>query len=155
LSADAVGLTPGTRAIVERWGGPDALEAELRSLEPSARTKVSALGIEEQRVDAVFDITSAPEQRVGLGDRYAVYLRIVKWQGEGDLQVPLSALFRSDGAWNVFRVTDGRAEAVEIALGRQNAETAEVLAGLAPGDRVVLHPSDALADGMPVTERGG
>ncbi|SPH16779.1 Macrolide export protein MacA [Defluviimonas aquaemixtae] len=153
LSVDAVGLKPGDRAIVERWGGADPLEAELRSLEPSARTKVSALGIEEQRVDAIFDISSPPEARQGLGDHYAVYLRIVIWQGEDVLQVPLSALFRRDGGWVVFRDEDGIATLTPVTIGHRNGTAAEVTDGLAPGDRVILHPSDAIADKVPVVER--
>ncbi|WP_413874006.1 efflux RND transporter periplasmic adaptor subunit [Albidovulum sp.] len=153
LSADAVGLSPGTRAIVDRWGGPDPLEARLRSLDPSAHTKVSALGIEEQRVDAVFDITSPPEARSGLGDGYAVYLRIVTWQGAEVMQVPLSALFRQGDGWAVFRAVDGRARLSPVALGHRNGTAAEVTEGLSPGDRVILHPSDAVTDGMPVEER--
>jgi HlyD family secretion protein len=153
LSADAVGLSPGTRAIVDRWGGPAPLEARLRSLDPSAHTKVSALGIEEQRVDAVFDITSPPEARSGLGDGYAVYLRIVTWQGAEVMQVPLSALLRQGDGWAVFRAVDGRARLSPVALGHRNGTAAEVTEGLSPGDRVILHPSDAVADGMPVEER--
>ncbi|MCU9847281.1 HlyD family efflux transporter periplasmic adaptor subunit [Defluviimonas sp. WL0024] len=154
LSADAVGLEPGVRAIVERWGGPVPLEATLRRVEPSARTKVSALGIEEQRVDAIFDITSPPETRKGLGDGFAVYLRIVTWEGADVLQVPLSALFRREGQWAVFREMDGGARLTPVTIGRRNGTAAEVTEGLAPGDRVILHPSDAIAEGTPVTDRG-
>mgnify|MGYP001037721130 CR=1 FL=1 len=153
LSADAVGLAPGARAIVDRWGGPKPLEATLRSIEPSAHTKVSALGIEEQRVDAVFDLTSPPEDRAGIGDRFAVYLRIVTWEGDGVMQVPLSALFRRDGDWAVFRAVEGVARLTPVTIGHRNATAAEVTDGLSPGDRVILHPSDAIADGTPVTER--
>ncbi len=153
LSADAVGLAPGARAIVERWGGPDPLEAKLRSVEPSAHTKISALGIEEQRVDAVFDFVSPPEARAGLGDRYAVYLRIVTWQGDGVLQVPLSALFRRDGGWAVFRAVEGYAVLTPVRIGHRNGVAAEITDGLGEGDRVILHPSDAIADGVPVVAR--
>ncbi|OYX44120.1 MAG: RND transporter [Rhodobacterales bacterium 32-67-9] len=153
LSADSVGLKPGARAIVERWGGPDPLEAALRRLEPSAHTKVSALGIEEQRVDAVFDILSPPEARAGLGDRYAVYLRIVTWEGQDVMQVPLSALFRHDGGWAVFRAEGGRARLTPVTLGHRNGTAAEVTEGLTPGDRVILHPSDGIADGTAIVER--
>ncbi len=153
LSADSVGLQPGARAVVERWGGPLPLEAELRSLEPSAHTKVSALGIEEQRVNAVFDIVSPPEERAGLGDRFAVYLRIVTWEAQDVVQVRLSALFRSNGEWAVFRAVDGTAHLTPVKLGHRNSATAEVVDGLAPGDRVILHPSDSIADGVPVVER--
>ncbi|WP_347311414.1 efflux RND transporter periplasmic adaptor subunit [Defluviimonas sp. SAOS-178_SWC] len=153
LSADAVGLKPGTRAIVDRWGGPAPLEAMLRSIEPSAHTKVSALGIEEQRVDAVFDIASPPEEWAGIGDRFAVYLRIVTWEGDGVMQVPLSALFRRDGGWAVFRADGETARLTPVTIGHRNGTAAEVTEGLSPGDRVILHPSDSIADGTPITER--
>ena len=153
LSADAVGLVPGARAIVDRWGGPKPLEATLRSIEPSAHTKVSALGIEEQRVDAVFDFTSPIEDRAGIGDRFAVYLRIVTWEGDGVMQVPLSALFRRDGDWAVFRAVDGVARLTPVTIGHRNRTAAEIIEGLEPGDQVILHPSDAIDDGTPITER--
>ena len=154
LSADAVRLEIGARALVERWGGSGTLEAQLRSLAPTAQTKVSALGIEEQRVDATFDFVTPSEARPGLGDGYAVYLRIVTWEGDDVLQVPLSALFRRDGSWAVFRVEQGIASAVPVEIGHRNGEMAEVMDGLAVGDRVILHPSDAIADGTPIEERG-
>ncbi len=153
LSSDAVGLRPGTRAIVERWGGTPPLEAELRSLDPSARTKVSALGIEEQRVDAVFDIITPAGARSGLGDGYAVYLRIVKWEGADVMQVPLSALFRHEGGWAVFRAVDGKARLSPVVLGQRNGTPADVTEGLQPGDRVILHPDDAIAERPPVAAR--
>ena len=126
----------------------------LRSLAPTAQTKVSALGIEEQRVDATFDFVTPSEARPGLGDGYAVYLRIVTWEGDDVLHVPLSALFRRDGSWAVFRVAQGIASAVPVEIGHRNGEMAEVMDGLAVGDRVILHPSDAIADGTPIEERG-
>lgn len=153
LSSDAVGLTPGTRAIVDRWGGTPPLEARLRSLDPSAHTKVSALGIEEQRVDAVFDFVSPPEARAGLGDRYAVYLRIVKWEGADVIQVPLPALFRHEGGWAVFRAAGGAAALTPVTLGHRNDTAAEVKEGVSPADLVILHPADAIVDGTPVAER--
>ncbi|MDI3338142.1 HlyD family efflux transporter periplasmic adaptor subunit [Defluviimonas aestuarii] len=155
LSADAIGLEPGARAIVDRWGGPVPLEASLRSLAPTAKTKVSALGIEEQRVDATFDFVSPPEARASLGDRYAVYLRIVTWEEDDALQVPLSALFRRKGNWAVFRVDNDRAVLAQVKIGHRNSETAEVVDGLEGGDRVILHPSDEIQDAGYVTERTG
>jgi HlyD family secretion protein len=154
LSADAVRLPAGAEAIIERWGGEPALAARLTRIEPVARTKVSALGIEEQRVDALFDITSPAEARAGLGDGFSVYLRIIEWQGDRVLQVPLSATFRSGTAWSVFVVENGRAIRRTVTLGRRNDRFAEVRDGLAEGDIVVTHPGDAVVDGIPVTERG-
>ena len=94
LSADTIGIAPGTRAHVERWGGEGVIDARVRRIDPSAFTRVSALGIEEQRVRLLLDITSPPEMRAGLGDRYRVYVRIVVWEGQDVLQVPRAALFR-------------------------------------------------------------
>lgn len=155
LSADAVGLAPGAAARVERWGGPEALEARLRRIEPSARTRVSALGIEEQRVDAIFDLVSPPEARPGLGDGFAVFLRITAWEAERAVQVPTGALFRQGEGWAVFRAEDGVARLVPVTTGRMNDTHAEIQDGLAPGDRVIPHPSDALSDGVRIVERGG
>ncbi|MEX5727353.1 HlyD family secretion protein [Rhodovulum iodosum] len=153
LSTDVVRLAPGARAIVDRWGGSDPLEARLRTVEPVARTKVSALGIEEQRVDALFDLVSPPAARPGLGDGFSVFLRIVEWETDEALSVPLSALFRRDGGWAVFTVADGQASLRPVEIGRRNATHAQVLDGLAPGERVITHPSDAVADGATVIDR--
>lgn len=153
LSSDAVRVAPGSRALVERWGGPQALEAILRQIEPSARTKVSALGIEEQRVDVVFDLLSPPADRPGLGDGFAVFLRVVEWKGEDVVQAPLSALFRDDGDWFAFRVRDGIADRVAVGIGRRNGRMAEVLEGLEPGDLVVTHPNDRVQDGTEIVDR--
>lgn len=153
LSSDAVRLAPGALAAVDRWGGPDPLEARLLRIEPSARTKVSALGIEEQRVDAVFEIVSPPGARAGLGDGFSVFLRIVEWETGDAVRVPLSALWRSGDAWAVFVVEDGRAIRREVEIGRRNAREAQVLAGLAPGEAVVTHPGDEVTDGAAVLDR--
>ncbi|GGE62541.1 efflux RND transporter periplasmic adaptor subunit [Actibacterium pelagium] len=153
LSADAVKVAPGARAIVERWGGDDPLEAVLSKIEPSARTKVSALGIEEQRVDVVFDLLSPPEDRPGLGDGFAVFLRVLEWEGQDILQVPLSAVFRNNGNWYAFRAEGSVLRQVPVTLGRMNSHVAQVLDGLSPGDRVVVHPSDRVSDGIPFVDR--
>ena len=153
LSADAVGLAPGAPARVERWGGPGVLEARLRRIDPSAETRVSALGIEEQRVDAVFDLLSPPEARPGLGDGFAVFLRITAWEEAEAVQVPLGALFRQGTGWAVFRAEDGFARLVPVEVGRMNETHAQVLTGLVPGQQVVPHPSDALADGVRIADR--
>lgn len=153
LSTDAVGMSPGDRAIVERWGGAPPLEARVSKIEPSAYTKVSALGIEEQRVDVVFDFVSPPEERRNLGDGFAVFLRVVTWARDDILQAPLSALFRQGDTWAVFVEEGGRATLRTVVIGHTNARTAEVLDGLAEGDRVVLHPSDQIVDGTPIAAR--
>lgn len=153
LSADVIGITPGTRAHVERWGGEGVIEAVVRRIEPSAFTRVSALGIEEQRVRLALDILTPPEGRVGLGDRYRVYVRLVVWSGSAVLQVPRSALFRQDGAWAVFVAQDGRAVLQTVETGRMNADWVQVLSGVSEGQMVVAYPGARVVEGVRVTAR--
>ncbi len=153
LSSDAVRIAPGTRAIVERWGGPDPLEAVLTRIEPAAETRVSALGIEEQRVDVIFDIVTPAEDRPGLGHGFSVFLRVVEWEEESVLQVPLGALFRRGDGWAVYVVADAVVEERAVTLGRRGARMAQVLEGLEAGERIVTHPSEAVADGVTVVDR--
>lgn len=152
LSSDAVRLPEGARASVERWGGAP-LEARLRSIEPAARTKVSALGIDEQRVDAIFDLVSPAEERTGLGHGFAVFLRIVEYEEPDVLLLPLSAAFRSGDGWAVFRADGDTVQRVPVELGRRNGRVAAVTSGLDAGDRVVVHPSDKLGDGALIVQR--
>lgn len=153
LSSDGVRLRPGAPAMVERWGGSGTLEAQLDRIDPAARTKVSALGIEEQRVDAYLTLTTPPERRQGLGDGFSVFVRIVEWQGDDVLQVPVNALFRQDEDWAVFVVEDSVAKLRIVDIGHRNNRLAEVLNGLTTGERVVTHPSDQIADGVAIVER--
>ena len=157
LSSDAVQVDTGDRVIIEDWGGPDALEGRVERIDPFAVTKVSALGIEEQRVPVTVSLTCPPEARCGLGHGYRVEARIVVWERADALQVPASALFRSETqsgrAWSVFVEEEGRAVLRKIEIGRSNATSAEVLDGLEAGDRVVLYPSAAVVDGARVAQR--
>lgn len=153
LSTDAVRLEVGDRAMVERWGGAGVLEARVSKIEPSGYTKVSALGIEEQRVDVVFDLISPVAQRASLGDGFAVYLRVVEWEGDDVLQIPLSALFRQAGDWAVFVVEDGRARLRPVSIGRRNDLAVEILGGLSEAEDVLVHPSERIEDGSPVILR--
>ena len=153
LSSDAVRLSPGDLAYVERWGGPESLRARLDRIDPKARTKVSALGIEEQRVDAYFTLESPLLDRPGLGDGFAVFLRIVEWRAEDVLQVPLSTVFRTDNGWAVFTDENGVARLQAVKLGRRNGQMSQILSGLEEGARVIMHPSDAIRDGVSVIER--
>ena len=153
LSNDAVRLSPGAIAYVERWGGDDVLEARLDRIDPKARTKISALGIEEQRVDAYFSLISPAEDRPNLGDGFSVFLRIVEWRADDVLQVPLSSVFRDGEGWAVFVGTANTAELRPVTLGRRNGQMTQVLSGLEPGEKVVTHPSDAIADGVTLVER--
>ncbi|MWD27434.1 HlyD family efflux transporter periplasmic adaptor subunit [Aquicoccus sp. SCR17] len=151
LSRDAVQVPAEASAHVLRWGGAGDLSARLRRIEPSARTEVSALGIEEQRVDALFDLTDPPEARRGLGDGYAVRLHIVIWSAPSVLRVPVGAIFREGGDWATFVLRDGRASLTPLELGRRNDREAEVLSGLEEGDEVILHPGETVADGVLAT----
>jgi len=152
-SNDAVRLQPGALAYVERWGGDEILEARLERIDPKARTKISALGIEEQRVDAYFSLISPSGARPNLGDGFSVFLRIVEWHAEDVLQIPLSAAFRDDSGWAVFVALDGIAEKRAVTLGRRNNRMVEVLTGLERAEQVVTHPSDAIAAGVALVER--
>jgi HlyD family secretion protein len=145
LSTDAVRIRPGARVLVEDWGGDGALEARVRSVEPSGFTKISALGVEEQRVNVIGDLA---EPNPALGDGFRFEARIVVWEGADVVQVPASALFRHGGAWSVFTVDGDRARRREVSLGRRGGFAAEIREGLAPGEEVVLYPSDRLADGV-------
>lgn len=154
LSADAVGLRPGIPAFVERWGGAGLIEAEVRRVDPSGFTRVSALGIEEQRVRVLLDILTPPANREGLGDRYRVFVRIVVWSDEDVLQVPQSALFRSGGEWAVFLEDAGSAVLQQVGIGKMSDDWAEVISGIAEGDRVVAYPGSAVEEGVKLTARG-
>ncbi|MCO4848860.1 MAG: TolC family protein [Yoonia sp.] len=153
LSSDAVRLNLGALAYVERWGGDMPLRAQLDRIVPRAYTRVSALGIEEQRVDAYFVLTSESEDRIGLGDGFAVFLRIVEWRAENVVQIPLSATFRVGDDWGVFVLSEGRAHLRTVTLGRRNARVTEVQNGLDPSELVVTHPSDAITDGVSIAQR--
>jgi HlyD family secretion protein len=150
LSTDAVNVRRGARATIERWGGPDLLLATVRTVEPYGFTKVSALGIEEQRVNVIADFDDHAAMRAPLGDGYRVEARVVVADLPDVLRVPLSALFRSGDAWAVFAITGDKANVVPISLGHRNDRWAEVLSGLSEGARVVLHPGDRLRDGIAV-----
>ncbi|MBX3699186.1 MAG: efflux RND transporter periplasmic adaptor subunit [Dokdonella sp.] len=151
LSQDAVSLTPGMAARVLRWGGDDALEARVTRIEPGGFTKISALGVEEQRTRVRLDFVSPYEQWRRLGDGYRVEVEFVLWHAEKVLQVPSSALFRDNGLWYAYRVEDGRARKVAVDVGHRAATATEVRAGLEASDSVVAHPDDRIDDGVRVT----
>ena len=153
LSADTIGIAPGTRAHVERWGGEGVIDARVRRIDPSAFTRVSALGIEEQRVRLLLDITSPPDKRAGLGDRYRVYVRIVVWSGQDVLQVPRAALFRQDGQWALFVAENDRAAIRSVETGRMNADWVQIIAGIAEGEAVVAYPGSRIAAGVRLEAR--
>ena len=153
LSTDAVQVPPGARAVIERWGGEGELEARLRRIEPAAFTRVSALGIEEQRVRLRLDLLTPPDGRAGLGEGFRVHVRLILWEAEDLLQVPQAALFRQGEGWAVFAHEGGQARLSPVSIGRQAGGQAEVLDGLAEGAEVVLFPASALADGTAIVQR--
>jgi HlyD family secretion protein len=149
LSNDAVRVKPGMRVILTGWGGSE-IEAVVRTVEPAAFKKVSALGVEEQRVNVIADFKSVPP---GLGDAYRVDARIVVAEKADALRVPAGALFRRDGKWHAFVVEGGRLTLRAVEAGLRGARDVEVVSGLAAGERVVLYPGNDLAPGLRVAPR--
>jgi len=153
LSTEAVKVEPGQRVLIDAWGGPGQLEGLVRRVEPYGFTKVSALGVEEQRVNVIIDFVDAAERWQRLGHGYRVEPRIVLWESADVLKVPMSSLFRTGERWTVFVERDGRARLAVVQVGHQNGLEAEILDGLASGERIVLHPSDRVSDGQRIEER--
>lgn len=153
LSTDAVRVSPGQAVRIEQWGGGQALEARVRRVEPSGFMKVSALGVEEQRVNVIIDFVDAAAAGRLLGDAYRVEVRIVIWQAGEVVTVPVGSLFRRGEGWAVFVVEGNRATLRTIELGHRNSEAGEIVKGLQPGETVVLHPPDTLTDGAAVSRR--
>jgi len=149
LTQEAVLVRPGNRILLSSWGGEQTLEGVVRYVEPQAFTKFSALGVEEQRVNVIGELLSP---NPGLGAEYRIEAAIVVDQAETVLSVPMSALFRRAGQWQVFAVVEGLVQLREVQIGRRNSAQAEVLAGLAEGERVVVFPSDLVLDGIAVQE---
>ena len=153
LSSDAVGVSKGTLARIEDWGGDGFLEARVRRIDPAAFTKVSALGIEEQRVNVVLDFLSPPEKWRNLGHAFKVTVRIIKSDQNDVLRIPLGALFRHDQEWSVYTNRDGRTKLTTVKLGNFSLTHAEALAGVEQGDQVVMFPSDKLSDDIAIMQR--
>ncbi|MCA9289591.1 MAG: HlyD family efflux transporter periplasmic adaptor subunit [Phycisphaerales bacterium] len=153
LSTDAVGIRPGAPVRLEHWGGEATLHGRVRLVEPAAFTKVSALGVEEQRVNVVIDFVDPPAARAGLGDAYRVEVRIVVWEADDVLTVPTAALFRHADSWAVYGIRDGRVVQRDVTIGRRNALQAQVLGGLAAGETVIVFPGDAVRPGVRVQPR--
>jgi len=148
LSTDAVKVRAGARVLIEDWGGEGTLHARVRLVEPSGFTKVSALGVEEQRVNVVADFVDAPGP---LGDGFRVEARIVLWDADAILKVPASALFRRGAGWKVFAVDEGRARQRDVEIGHRNAREVEILRGLNVGTPVIRYPGDDVSEGVRVT----
>ena len=155
LSTDAVRVSPGAEVLIEQWGGGHTLHGRVRRVDPSGFMKVSALGVEEQRVNVIVDFTNPAEAAGKLGDGYRVEVRIVLWRDDDVLKVPVGALFREGDGWAVFAVNEGRVHRQPVQLGQRNENDGQVISGLDAGAVVVLHPPDTLTDGTRVTVSAG
>ena len=154
LSTDAVQIRPGTKVLIEQWGGGETLNGRVRRVEPSGFMKVSALGVEEQRVNVLIDFVDPPSAVKALGDAYRVEVRVVTWQSDSVVKVPVGALFRRGEGWAVFLVDHNAVKLQPVTLGQRNDTEGQILEGLAEGQMLVLHPPDTLQDGMRIRARG-
>jgi len=152
LSTDAVGIKPGAPVRIDGWGGAP-INARVTRVDPAGFLKVSALGIEEQRVHVTMDFVDEPKSWSTLGHDYRVTVHVSVWTSDNVLTVPLGALFRKGNDWAVYSVVGGRARTAVVKIGHRNAQTAEVLSGLVGGDRVVVHASDRVREGSAVAQR--
>ncbi len=153
LSTDAVRVSDGDAVVVERWGGEGNLNGIVDLVEPYGFTKISSLGIEEQRVNVIISLSDPATEWQRLGHGYRIEARVVLWRGVNVLQVPLSALFREGEGWALFIVRNGRARLTPVEVGQFNPDAAEILGGLEEGAQVIMHPSDRIADGVLVEQR--
>ena len=153
LSTDAVRIKPGQPVLIEQWGGDRALAGRVRRVEPYGFTKISALGVEEQRVNVVIDVEDVREAWAALGDGYRVEVRVVIWEADDVLKVPTSSLFRDGDAWAVYAVTLSTAALTHVEIGQRNGLEAQIVSGLSVDDQVIAYPSDAIADGVEVVAR--
>jgi HlyD family secretion protein len=153
LTSDAVGIRRGADVIIDRWGGERPLKGHVRTVEPSAFTRVSALGVDEQRVNVIIDLDDPPEVWAELGDGYRVEARIVVHEALEVVKVHDSAVFRHGDGWAVYRVDDRKAVLTPIEIGARNGLEVEVVAGLKPDMLVIAHPGDQVEDGRSVRSR--
>ena len=151
LSRDGAAIPPGTPVELEQWGGGEPLRAKVRLVEPAAFTKISALGVEEQRVNVVADLLTPPDQRRNVGDGFRVEARIIVWEAPDALKVPAGALFRKGDQWAAFVIADGRARLKIVKAGRSSGTETQVLDGLKQGEEVILYPGSRVRDGQRVT----
>ena len=153
LSSDAIKIKPGMRVIFNRWGGEKPLQGQVRTVEPVGFTKVSALGVEEQRVLVISDITSDAEQWQNLGDGYRVEARFILWEDKDILQIPASALFRIKDSWTVFTMENRKAKRRSVEVGKRNGLSAQIIKGLHESEKVITHPDNAIEEGVVVKQR--
>jgi HlyD family secretion protein len=155
LSTDAVEIEAGAPAFIENWGRDrPPLRGQVRLVEPYGFLKVSALGVEEQRVNVIVDFVGSTQDWSMLGHGYRVEVAVVTWEASDVLQVPVAALVRDEGRWAVYRVEGGRAQLTPVDIGRQNGVNAQVLDGIDESQTVVLYPSEQITDGARVIDRG-
>ena len=147
LSRDGATIRPGDEVILEQWGGAKPLAARVRLVEPAGFLKISALGVEEQRVNVIADLLTPPDERPGLGDQFRVEARIVTWKSPDALKVPAGALFRHGPDWAAFVIENGRARLRPVHTGPSSGSETQVVDGLAEGDSVILYPGDRIRDG--------
>jgi HlyD family secretion protein len=152
LSTDAVQIKVGAPVRIDGWGGVP-IRGKVVRVDPAGFLKVSALGIEEQRVQVTIDFADPSETWSQLGHNYRVVVHVTTWSASDALTVPVSALFRKGDQWAVFADENGRARTILVQIGHRNNRMAEILSGLAAGDRVVMHPSDRLVDGSRIAQR--
>ncbi len=153
LSSEAVRVAAGQRVLIDQWGGDQPLEGRVRRVEPAGFMKISALGVEEQRVNVIIDVHDHATAAKTLGPGYRVEVRVIVWEAADVVKAPISSLVRRGEAWSVFVVDGNRARARGVQIGRRNRTEVEVVAGLQPGERVILHPSDAIDDGITIAPR--
>ena len=153
LSRDAVAIRPGANAFIEQWGAGAPLTGKVRRIEPAAFTKVSSLGVEEQRVLVLIDLVNPPDEAKKLGDRFRVEARIATWHANNVLVVPSSALFRENNTWKTYQLIKGIAHKRDVEIGHSDGRKSEVISGINEGDRVLLHPPDAVKDQSKVVEK--
>ena len=153
LSTDAVEIHSSADVAIEHWGGPGILAGRVRRVEPAAFTKISTLGVEEQRVNVLIDIVSPPKVWAVLGDAYQLDTRITVFTRDDATIVPSGALFRTGAGWSVYVVSDGRAQRRAVELLRRSGRFAAVTAGVQPGDHVIVYPSDRITPAVRVETR--
>ena len=150
LSRDGAAIRPGNKVELEQWGGGELLEARVRLVEPAAFTKVSALGVEEQRVNVVADLLTPPDRRRSVGDNFRVEAKIIIWETNQALKVPAGALFRRGETWAAFILNGSRAHLKTIKAGRSSGSEIQILDGIKPGEEVILYPGGRVQDGQRV-----
>lgn len=155
LSSDAVGVAKGAEVSIEQWGGENPLRGKVSVVEPGGFTKISSLGVEEQRVKVRVDFIDPIPAGHTFGDRYRVEARIVTWKGDDVLQVPTGGLFRRGNQWMAYFNENGVAKETQVTIGKNNGVSAQVLEGLQEGQQVILHPPDTVKDGVQVADRKG